>query len=284
MIIQINEQKLEEIVAFCWDIAQDKKQYGFPRFVSYQHMFERFLKAVLHPQDKILGYYEDNILVGVLNLLVEEKENYLQAIGGIFTTADFTDVSNIFIDYLRINYVGYELDIGFPFEHVTANNYFKSINAQSLDAALTMKLKPHDFLYDTLSREIIQVDQSNFKEYAHFHDKHHATIYWNSTRILEKIELWHIFYIKRHNTIVASIFIRQNTPKQLEIYGLTVEEGYETEDFELKLLNQAIHQTLTPEIVEVLFFIDEDNESELKACLKTGFKQIDTYHSYKIIL
>lgn len=284
MIIEVNEQMLDEVVEFCWDIAKDKHRYGFPRFDSYQSMSERFLKAALRPEDKILAYYKDEGLVGVLNLNVEGKENYLQAIGGIFTTADFNSVANLFIDYLRTNYAGFEFYIGFPVEHVAGNNYFKAIKAKPLDASLTMKLEPQDFIYHTFSDTIIQVDHSNFKEYADFHDKYHQTIYWNSSRILKKFELWHIFYVQQNNTIVGSISIKQNGLKQLEVFGLTIEECYRTEDFELKLLNHAINKIITPEIEDVLFFIDEDNQVELNACFKTGFKQIDTYRSYKVAL
>ena len=78
MIIEINETKFDEVVQYCWEIAIDKTRYGFPRFETYEHLCNRFLRTLQHQDDKILAYYEGSTLLGVLNLYVEEKEKYLQ--------------------------------------------------------------------------------------------------------------------------------------------------------------------------------------------------------------
>lgn len=82
--------------------------------------------------------------------------------------------------------------------------------------------------------------------------------------------------------MVGSIFIKQNTPSQLEVYGLAVHPSYEAEELEFKLLSHALQHIVTPETKEVLFFVDEGIDAEYKAALKTGFKQVDTYRSSKL--
>lgn len=284
MIIEITEQSFDEVINFCWNIAQDKTQYGFPRFDNYQHLSQRFLDSLHHPDDKILVYYENGILVGVLNLFVETKENYLHAVGGVFTTENFNTITDLFIQYLQIHYPGYDFQIGFPVEHVAANNYFKNLNAPLLDASLTMKLVPLDFISHPDTHTLIKVTEHNFDKYATFHDKYFGSFYWNSTRLSKKMEQWYLFYLEQNDIIIGSIFIRQHNPWQLEVFGLILEEAYHSEDAELNLLSQALTQTLTDETQEVTFFVDEDNESHFKTCLKNGFKQFDTYRSYKITL
>lgn len=284
MIIEINETKFDEVVQYCWEIAIDKTRYGFPRFETYEHLCNRFLRTLQHQDDKILAYYEGSTLLGVLNLYVEEKEKYLQGIGGIFTTAQIDTVAGLFIEYIQSTYQGYELYFGFPKEHGEANQYFKRIKATPMDASLTMKLVPQDFSCDPIFDEVIKLDEEHLMEYAAFHDLHNPNMYWNGKRIRENFNLWHIFYIKRDNCIVGSIFIKQNTDTQLEIYGISITKDCKIKGVEEKLLGVALTHTLTPIIKEVLFFIDEDNQVEEAITKKLGFKLIDTYRSYKLKL
>lgn len=282
MIIEITETKFHEVVQYCWEIAIDKTRYGFPRFETFQDLSNRFMRTLRHDEDKILAYYEDGSLCGVLNLFVENKENYLQAIGGIFTHANFEAVATLFIAYLKLNYPGYEMNFGFPKEHVEANLYFNSIQAKPMDVSLTMKLMTEDFSCKLIDNEVIQLDENHLDEYASFHDLHNPTMYWNGRRISENFDIWNIFFIKQDTQIIGSIFIQHSTNTELEIFGVSINPDYKMHGLEAKLLRTALHYTLTPEIKEVFYFIDEDNQVEEAITKKLGFKLIDTYRSYKL--
>ena len=45
-----------------------------------------------------------------------------------------------------------------------------------------------------------------------------------------------------------------------------------------------MNHILEKDLEEILYFIDEYEDDKLKAALSIGFKQIDTYRSYKISL
>ncbi len=284
MIVECPENELTELTSFCWNIAKDKTRYGFPRFESFEQLSKRFLKTIKHPTDKLLVYYENEKLLGALNLLVDDQAYYLQAIGGIFTNSSFDKVADLFIEYLMLHYQGYDFHIGFPVEHVTANQYFKRKNATLLDASLTMKLSPQQFHPKPAKYSIKKVDKEHFNRYAEFHDKHFSSIYWNSARILEQFNTWHLFYLQQDEFVKGSLFVRQNNPTQLEVYGLIVENDDCMKEAEFHLLNQALILVLTHESQEVLFFVDEDDLTVYQACLNIGFKQIDTYRSYQLKL
>ncbi|MGL5749200.1 MAG: hypothetical protein ACRCXT_01640 [Paraclostridium sp.] len=83
MIREIEENLLEEVVKFSWVIFSHKENSGFPKYRSYEEMHKYFLRSGLHIDDKVLAYYEDGELIGVLNLFVDKDNKYLQALGGI---------------------------------------------------------------------------------------------------------------------------------------------------------------------------------------------------------
>lgn len=285
MIIEINEEPFEEVVLFCWELARQKSNCGFPRFDNFEQLSARFLRTLQHPEDKILAYYEFGTLTGVLNLYVEAENKYLQTIGGIFTQADFSVVANQFLNYISQRYHEFELYLGFPKEYMAANQYFNAIKAEIVDASMTMKLLPTDYIKTVPTHDVISLTEADYSEFATFHDYHNPKVYWNSERIFEKIEQWNIFLCKVHDKIIGDIIIRQNLgDTEKEIYGISIDADYKNIGLELSLLTFSLQHTLTPDIEKVLFFVDETDTAQYEATLKTGFKQVDTYRCYKMKL
>lgn len=285
MIVEAKEENLEQIVKFSWEIASDKTRCGFPRIESYEEMYDIFLKATKHKDnERLLACYDQNQLLGVLRLLVEKDKKYLEALGGMYTNEDFNFVATSFISYIRHNYPKFELDFGFPKEYNAAINYFVAINAQPMDACVTMKLIKKEFVRSSTGHKIFALNANNFKAYADFHDQYYANLYWSSERVLKTIEKWKIYTVIEKQTIIGSIFIKLINNKQAEIFGLAIDKKYEKTNLELELLSEALYDIFKAEIDEVFFFVEEEATEDYKASLQTGFKQIDTYRSYKLIL
>lgn len=285
MIVEVKEENLEQIVKFSWEIARDKTRCGFPRIESYEEMYDIFLKATKHKDNRqLLACYDQNQLIGVLRLLVEKDNKYLEALGGIYTNEDFKFVATSFICYLRDNYPKFELDLGFPKEYTAAIDYFVEINAQLMEACVTMNLMKKDFIRSSTVHEVIPLNTNNYQAYADFHDQYYPNIYWSSERVLKTIEKWKIYNVIEKQTIIGSIFIKLINNKQAEIFGLAVDRKYEKTNLELELLSESLYDIFQAGIDEVIFFVEEEATDDYEAALQTGFKQIDTYRSYKLIL
>ena len=145
-----------------------------------------------------------------------------------------------------------------------------------------MKLEVSDFIAQPKTETLITVTPDNVEKYAVFHDHHVGDIYWNSARLIPKLDEWYLFYVEDNEVIVGSIFIRKCGDASLEIFGLVVEDTPRKDVLTLNILNQSLQQILTEDSQGALFFIDESNEAQLQACLTTSFKQIDTYRCYKL--
>lgn len=283
MIVEAKEEFIEDIVNFSWEIFSDKTKCGFPKFKSYSEMYNTFLKAIRDKYNKVLVYYENGEIMGTLNLLVVKDKKYLESIGGILTRKDFELIAMKFIEYLKVNYSGYEIDFGVPLENKDAINFLEGINAKLMDSSITMLLKKDDFIKTSNYSDVIPLTSDYYSEYAIFHDKHNPNMYWNSNRIFEKMDIWNIYIIRKEEKIVGSIFIKA-TKNVVEVFGLSVDKEYKHKGLELKLLSESIADILSKWNEDILFFVEEDETDTFNATLKLEFKQIDTYRSYKLNL
>jgi hypothetical protein len=284
VVIEIDKDLLEEVTKFSWKIFSDKNSSSFPKYKNYEEMYRRFFKSVLHPDDKLLAYYEDTELIGSLSLLVDKKTNYLQAIGGIFAKRDFNKVCDRFMKYLKTNYSGYKIHFGYPLENERGISFLEGIKAKPVDASITMNLEKDDFIKKGSFDEVIPLEEKHYKEYAAFHDNHNPNMWWNSERIFEKIDLWKIYVIIKKDKIVGSIFIKLLKDDEAEVFGISIDEEYINNNLELKLLSEATYSIFEQGRKELLYFVDEFDKVGLEATLNVGFKQIDTYRSYEVNL
>lgn len=284
MIREIGEDLLEEVVRFSWEIFSDSRNSGFPKYRTCEEMRKYFLRAVRHEDDKVVAYYDGEELIGVLNLFVDEENEYLQAQGGVLAKRSFDIVCDEFIRYLESNYSGYKMYFGYPVENEKAINYLKDIKAKPVDASITMNLKKVDFVRADVFDEVVLLTDKYYKEYGVFHDKHNPNMYWNSERIFEKIDIWKIYVIMKEGKIVGSIFIKFIGDTESEVFGISVDEEYKYDNFELMLLSEGVYNIFQDGREQMLYFVDEDDEVSLEASLKVGFKQIDTYRSYEVSL
>lgn len=283
MIVEAREEFIDDIVDCSWKLFCDKTKCGFPKFKSYNEMYDTFLKSIRDIDNKVLVYYENSEIIGVLNLMVVKEKKYLESIGGILTKKNFNFVAMKFIDYLKVSYGGYEMDLGFPLENKDAINFLEGINAQLMDSSITMLLKKDDFIKTSNYSDVILLTSDYYSEYAIFHDKHNPNMYWNSNRIFEKLDIWNIYIIRKEEKIVGSIFIKA-TKNVVEVFGLSVDEEYKHKGLEIKLLSESISDILSKWNEDILFFVEEDETDTFNATLKLEFKQIDTYRSYKLNL
>ncbi len=189
MIIDVKEDLLDEVITFAWTFASQQEACSFPRYKDFDELKKVFLRSTKSEEDTVLACIENEVLLGVLNLQVKTEDLYLQSLGGIFPKQNFNDVATQFIDYLKVHYPNFEIYFGHPLENQEAITFLESIEAELLDACLTMKLKKKDFINVLPKYEVIMLPNERYEEYAVFHDNHNPNMYWNSKRIFEHLHL-----------------------------------------------------------------------------------------------
>jgi len=76
---------------------------------DYASIMRQFSKMLDHPEDQLLLAEVDGSIKGLLALMVEKENKYLEAIGGVFAQADYYTIANEFFNYIRSAFLGYQL-------------------------------------------------------------------------------------------------------------------------------------------------------------------------------
>lgn len=285
MVKEIGIQQVNEAVTFSWNLCQRRDQSKFPHYESSEALHKAFMKTVKHPDDRLLVYEENHKWLGLLNLFVEKKEKYLQA-NGFYIKDDYDRVGLSMMEYLKENYVGYQMFFGYAKENINAVRFMELIGAECVESSLTMRLDKDKFTRseNTATLSVLPVTRETFNDFALFHDRHQPEVYWTSQRILEKFDQWQIYAITEKGCLVGSIHIALWHKDEAEIFGVSVETSLEREAYAYALLAKSMPDVFARGKRSILYFVEEDKAWEKAAALKIGFTTTDHYLGYRVNL
>lgn len=284
MIKTINS--LEEVIDFAWKLSQDNLHASYPRRESMKVIKEDIERAISGDNENVIACYHHDVLCGLCIYFWKIDEKYAQTTEFIIM-GDYDQIANEFIDYLSNHLARYQLLIGVPITNKNANHYFKKKNIECIEASIVTRirnLEPHTTpKYDYIE----EINKNNFEEYVEFHDKYAipARIYFNSENLRKKIERFRIFAFRQDGGIHGSIFVSASKDIS-DVVGLFIDEEYKNNGIESILINEMLTQLYNEfgAIKEILYFVDEDSNDELKLVLTAGFEIKEKYRCYKSVL
>ncbi|EQB88435.1 hypothetical protein J2Z44_003583 [Clostridium punense] len=284
MIKVIN--KVEEILDFVWKLSQDDFYASYPRRKSLEEVKKYLQRTINEDEKSIVAYYKDNELYGVCCYFWEESEKYAQTT--LFLIKDYyEDIAEALISYVSIQLPGYELFIGFPDTNENAREYFEGKSIQCIEASTVTKL--YNLKSDIREKHpsVERITESNFDEYAIFHDEHAVPsgMYYNSKNLKKDMELFRVFALREQGKIHGSIFVRARKGMS-EIFGLFIDKEYEDKHFIGILINEMLMELYNEfgTVKEIIYFINEGSTEELNSALSAGFEIYERYRCYKCLL
>lgn len=283
MIIEIGYERLNEILDFSWETYCQKENSSYHRYESKEKLKEAFERTIEHLEDKLLACFENQKLVGVLKLMVERNNKYLQS-SGIYVQDNHKMIYSLFINYLTEHYSGYEIYFGYPNENKMAIHIMEELKADCVDSCMNMQVTKREFVFYPTTYNINEITIDSFEQYASFHDKFNSDIYWNSSRMKENFKDWKIYVIKQADKIIAGIFIGMWNKFDAEIFGISIEDSDREKGYILSLLSYSVFDVLKCGKNCVTYFIDENSIEDYEAASLLGFKLIDHYKCYKMKL
>lgn len=284
MIKVIN--KVEEVIDFVWNFSEDDFYASYPRIKSLGHIKKDLQRAISRDNENVIAYYKDNMLCGVCCYFWEESEKYAQTT--LFIIKDYYEViAEELINYVSTELPGYELFIGFPDTNENAKKYFEGKNIQCIEASIVTKLYNLKSEIREKNPSVERITESNFNEYAIFHDEHAVPsgMYYNSKNLKKDMELFRVFALREHGKIHGSIFVRARKGMS-EVFGLFIDKEYENNHFISSLINEMLMELYNEfgVVKEIIYFIDEDSTEELNSALSSGFEIYERYRCYKCML
>ena len=282
MIKEIKDSR--EVIDFAWKTYEVPEKRSYRRFDSKGVLEERMKRAINSDTERVIGCYRDDKLVGICEYFWIEEDMYAQT-SALLISESYTAVADEIINYLKEHLKDYRLLIGVSAANIEASEYFEAKGMECIDDSFDTRLYKKNYKCQNVNEDIVLLDKDSFKEYAKFHDSFAGDMYWNSTHLLESFNNFEIFVYMKNNTIKGSIFTKVLS-NNYEIFGLFIEEDFKGKGVEKELLKAVINSISKKEnpAKELVYFIEEGNEEELKAAKEADFEVIDHYKSYEYTL
>lgn len=285
MLKEISKNDISSAVDFAWELSKMPETSSYPLYKEKRKLEENFQRSLLKDNNILLGYYENNELIAVINFFFIETEKYLQTTG-VYISSKYNEVMDDLMVMLKSKYPNYRALFGFTKENIKANNYFIEKSYECIDSCLDMRLSTADFKGTKCNDNIFKICKSDFDSYKPFHDKHFQGIYWTSNRLREVLDDWHIFVYRKKGIIEGSVFITECDENTIEVFGLAVSDKYKGNGIEEALLSQGVYKLFSenPSIEQTIFFIDDVEGEELDMVKKIGFNYFSSYRCYQVWL
>lgn len=282
MIKEIKDYR--EVIDFAWKTYEKPEKRSYRRFDSKEQLQERMKRAINSDTERVIGCYREDTLLGICQYFWIEEDMYVQT-SALLIDDCYTLVAEEIIRYLKEHLNDYKLLIGISAANAEAIKYFEAKGMKCIDDSFDTRLYKKNYKCEDVNENIVLLDKEKFKKYDEFHDKFAGDMYWNSTHILEDFNDFEIFVYMKNNIIKASI-VAKVLSNNSEIFALFIEEDSMGRGIEKELLKAVINSICGKEnpAEELVYFIEEGNEEELKAAKEAGFKIIDHYKCYEYTL
>ena len=290
MVCELTERDLSDVFLFCWPICKDQNTTSYPIYPEPGDLQNALIGSMRDPNDKVLGCFEKEELIGVCMVFPISQDHFLQTNGFYIEgkTAGYDVDATQFVRYLKNHYPGYRALFGFPRENRYAAMYFYEHGAKCVESSYTLICTRTRYQPEKpgTRNPVKRLKPEDFPKYAPFHDQFAGEIYWNAERMQRDLAQWWIYTYESKGEIVASLFMHVENRMDAEIFGLFVAEGKDVYYYGRKLLAKTLGDLFEqmPQVADVIYFVEEDSKSELKAAYETGFYKNDHYKCYQLML
>ena len=284
MIRNVERNELESVARYAYELNsnQEHKCKAFP--ADYESIITQFEKILNHPNDELLIITNGVNICGVLALLVEPEDMYIEAIGGVFAKNNYESVAQEFYEYLKSKYIGYHLDAAYPEENQQAIDFMKSIEAKLSGFDYELRLGKNAYEGYPEIDNIIGLNEKYYKGFVDIHDKFHTDVYWTGERLLKALDQFDIFIILDKDEVIGSVVTSKYENKSEEIYLIEVAENRQNLGYGTALMNKAIKHAFSSGTEELMVMVEKDNMAAIHLYEKLGFKKTDTCLTYSIKL
>lgn len=281
MIRDATKAELSEAAQYAYRLnsVPSHRCKAFPS--EYEGISKQFAKMLDHPHDRLLLWEEGKRLGGVLALLVDPRERYLEAVGGVFAQDNYSVVAKEFFAYIAGNYPGYRLDAAYPEENVQAIGFMQSIGAELVDYDYELRLNASQFQRPSSSQKAMLLACTFHDGFVEFHDTRYPDAYWTGKKLLENLGIFRIHIVPENERVAGAAVTCLRTA---EIFFLTVADPKQVAGYGKSLLLSAVEDCFGQGAEEMLAMVERDDINKLRLFEEFGFRKADTCLSFTKII
>ena len=280
MIISADISQLEPVAKYAYKLNSmlQHRCKAFP--TDYESIVKQFERMIKHSDDELLISTDGSKILGLLALLVEPEDMYLEFVGGVFAEDNYVAVANEFFKYIRDKYKGYLLDAAYPEENVQAIEFMESVGAKLIGFDYEYRINNDGFRSFPMTDDVIYLNEKYYEDFIKHHNRMNPDVYWTGEKLINALDKFDIFIALENDKVIGSIVLGKFNKKADEIYFLSVEK--ESIHLEKALLNRGIRHAFSSGTYELLLMIGKDDKKRIDVCEEVGFKRTDTCLTYSL--
>jgi len=215
--------------------------------------------------------------IGDIEVLVGRDAEYLQV----------NDISEEklreILPLIRREYAGFKIMLCYH-NSIAPDVYLREISAELVDNAKEMRLSPRSLsralseddriLPENADFAVHLIDEGNFDVFAKFHDVYNPDIYWTSSRIREKPDIWRIHAYAENNKISGFIMVMSD----YEVFSVAAANSLQSK----RLMAVAAADAFTRGSSQIMYMADKTDTVNTEAASDVGFAECGFYKGYRL--
>ena len=282
MIISIDETKVIEAAQYASKLCESKEHKCKACPDEYNKILLSFRRMINHQDDEVLICVNENKILGVLALLVEPDNKYLEAVGGVYAKENYQEIAIKFYKYIKEKYTGYKFDAVYPEENIEAIYFMESIDTKLISSDLEMKLKKDDFHLSNSNNSSVPLSKKYYGSFCRFHDEYNENVYWTGNRLLLALDKFDISITIDKEEVIGEIVTSVYENGKKEIYFLNVDKNHQGYEHDKSLLENCIHKSSLSNIKEIMVLVEKNDTNSINLYKSFGFHKSDTVITYSI--
>lgn len=275
MLQKITEDTWKEYVDYAYELSLQPAKTSYPVYYDGIKTKEDFVrrteKAFSYEEEEILLYEEDEKPCGWIHYYYLREDNYLSTVSMSFS-AHMERGLEEFLAYVGGKYPGCEIWLGFPEENSRALSYLSENGFRREEESYNDVFCLDSYSGGEDADGIVRVTEENFPLFAELHARYDSQMYWNSERLLRKLDQWMIFLYCEEHVPRGAIYCTGD--EMAEIFGVDFVDGvYRPEVFRI-LVEAMLNACKARQTKHLVFFNEQESQSD---ALAAGFHCVGKY-------
>ncbi|MBR5128109.1 MAG: hypothetical protein IKU69_06735, partial [Roseburia sp.] len=273
----------DQYIDFVYSLALDQTKSVYPTYTDGIKTKEDFItrakKSFARENEEILLFEVEGKVEGWIHYYALTEDKCLSFC--TFNIDEYAGVAvNEFIRYVSEKYSGFTLQFGLPAVNVAVRTALEQLDFSKVDECHVDVLHFEKYQLQVEATGLKKVTRENYSEFAKLHAHLDEEMYWNTARILEKLDDWHIYVNEPGDEAVGAIYYTY-FGSMMEIFGVDyLEARYDANVFR-NLLVKALNEGKKHGAGSMVFF-NGDEEHDIVA--EVGFESIGAYVLYEKVI
>lgn len=281
MLVKLKEEDFDLYIDFIYSLAIDITKSGYPTYTDGIKTKENFImksKSVFQDKNtEILLFIFEGKVEGWIHYYFLPEDHYIST-SSFNINRGMKEALREFYSFVKKSFPGNTLWLGFSDSNKEAIEFLREEKFICMDQNNHYVLNFDDYTIRSESNSIKKITRDSYDDFRQLHSLIDHDMYWNSERLLEKIDNWNIYVYYQDGKPVGAIYFI-NLTLMLEIFGL--DYAKKRFDFEIykKLLVKCLNEGKKTNVKHLTYFAEECEDSVLK---ELGFRLISKYSCYSM--